>query len=273
MSRPDVDMAIDWAAREGWNPGLQDADCYLQADPRGFLLGLLDGEPVASISVMRYSDGFGFLGFYIVRPEYRGRGYGIRIWDAGLRYLKGCNVGLDGVVAQQDNYRKSGFALAYRNIRYQGVGGCPAPADPGITDLSALPFARLAKYDRPFFAAQRSAFLRCWIRQPGCHALGLIDRGELAGYGVIRPCRSGYKIGPLFADSPAQAQLLFQALASRVGPTDSIYLDTPEVNREAVALAGRHGMQVSFETARMYTGDSPELPLERTFGVTSFEVG
>jgi len=40
-----------------------------------------------------------------------------------------------------------------------------------------------------------------------------------------------------------------------------------------VALAERHHMQVSFETARMYTGDFPELPVNRLFGVTSFEIG
>jgi hypothetical protein len=28
-----------------------------------------------------------------------------------------------------------------------------------------------------------------------------------------------------------------------------------------------------FETARMYTRQSPELPLNRLFGVTSFELG
>jgi hypothetical protein len=39
----------------------------------------------------------------------------------GWTILAGCTIGLDGVVAQQGNYLKSGFQLAYRNIRYQGV--------------------------------------------------------------------------------------------------------------------------------------------------------
>ena len=40
------------------------------------------------------------------------------IWNAAMDSLAGRNVGLDGVVAQQDNYRKSGFRLAYRNVRF-----------------------------------------------------------------------------------------------------------------------------------------------------------
>lgn len=99
MTRPEVDIAVEWAAKEGWNPGLHDADCYFTADTNGFLMGFLNDEPISVISVVRYGQTFGFLGFYIVKPEYRGKGYGIKIWNAGLKYLEGRTIGLDGVVA------------------------------------------------------------------------------------------------------------------------------------------------------------------------------
>ena len=50
MTRDEVDVAVDWAAAEGWNPGLHDAGAFHAADPDGFLAGALDGEMVASIS-------------------------------------------------------------------------------------------------------------------------------------------------------------------------------------------------------------------------------
>lgn len=273
MHRGEVDLAAEWAAREGWNPGLHDARCYYAVDAQGFLIGLLNDEPIATISVVRYDDSFGFLGFYIVRPEYRGQGYGIQIWNAGLRYLAGVTIGLDGVVAQQENYRKSGFELAGRNIRYEGAGGGDSPRPGGIIELSALPFQVVEAYDRPFLPAARSQFLRAWICQPDSHALGVLQDGELAGYGVIRRCRTGYKIGPLYADRPELADELFRGLKCRAGAADRIFLDVPEANSLAVELAGRHGMQVSFETARMYRGPAPALPLDRMYGVTSFEIG
>ena len=38
-----------------------------------------------------------------------------------MRLLSSCrNVGLDGVVEQQPNYRMSGFSYAYANVRYEG---------------------------------------------------------------------------------------------------------------------------------------------------------
>lgn len=266
-------MAVQWAAEEGWNPGLHDADCYYRADPGGFLVGLLGDEPVATISAIRYGQAFGFIGFYIVKPAHRGQGYGLAIWRAAMQRLEGRNVGLDGVVAQQGNYRESGFKLAYRNIRYAGTGGGDGPGDADIVTLPFVPFEIVESYDRPFFPEARPEFLRSWIRQPDSTALGIMQNGTLAGYGVMRRCRDGRKIGPLFADGPELAESLLVALGAEAEPGEPVYLDTPEVNPAAVSLAKRHNMEVVFETARMYTGPEPDLPLQRLFGATSFEVG
>ena len=110
MRRADLDIAIDWAAAEGWNPGLDDADAFLAADPQGFLMGWLGDEPVACISVVAYGAAYGFLGFYICRPEFRGQGHGWALWQAGIARLGDRTIGLDGVVEQQANYARSGFA-------------------------------------------------------------------------------------------------------------------------------------------------------------------
>jgi ribosomal protein S18 acetylase RimI-like enzyme len=270
MSRAEVDLAIEWAATEGWNPGLHDAECFHAADPDGFLIAYLKDEPVGCISVVAYDATFGFLGLYIVRPEFRGRGLGLKLWQAGMARLGNRNIGLDGVVAQQNNYRKSGFRLDYRNIRFQGLGR-PASRS-GTVDLSAVPFDRLVAYDSQMFPVPRERFLQCWITQPQAAGHAVISNGALAGYGLIRPCRNGAKIGPLFADDENIAEDLFQALAAQA-PGAAIYLDVPETNAAAVMLAERHGMQKVFETARMYTGQPPAVPIGCVFGVTSFELG
>jgi GNAT superfamily N-acetyltransferase len=274
MTRADLAVAVDWAAAEGWNPGLHDADCFYAADPSGFLMGWLGDTPIAAISVVKYGASFGFLGFYMVRPEFRGRGYGWQLWQAGLATLAGRTVGLDGVVDQQSNYLKSGFQLAYRNIRYEGISaGSQASPNPAIAPLSSLPIDQVLDYDRPFFPDDRTAFLRGWLTQPESIALGYVAGQALVGYGVLRPCRQGYKIGPLFADSAAIADTLFQHLTTSVPVGQPFYLDVPEVNEAAVALAHQYGLTSMFETARMYLPAPPALSCDRIFGVTTFELG
>lgn len=273
LSVQELDFALDLAACEGWNPGLYDAQCFHAADPHGFFAGFLDGEPIASLSAVNYGNGFGFIGLYIVKPEFRGQGYGKQLWNAALDYLKDCMVGLDGVVEQQANYKKSGFVLAYRNIRFQSAGGEVKTPHPSVVELAELPFEEVKRYDRLFFPSERDAFLRGWINQPQSAALGIVDDNRLYAYGVLRICRNGYKIGPLCADDPALADALFNALRARVPEAVPVFLDVPETNPAALDLAGRYNMQKVFETARMYSGPAPELPLQLIYGVTTFELG
>ena len=118
MRRDELDRVVLWAAAEGWNPGVHDADAFFAADPDGFFVGTLDGELIASISIVRYREAYAFLGFYIVRPEFRGKGFGLRLWDHALELVDASSIGLDGVVAQIPAYERSGFRLAYRSARY-----------------------------------------------------------------------------------------------------------------------------------------------------------
>ena len=270
MRREELSLAADWAAAEGWNPGLNEAACFYAADPNGFFLGLLNGEPVATISGVAYDETFGFLGFYIGKPEYRGQGYGLRIWQACMDYLGDRNVGLDGVVEQQDNYKRSGFNFAYNHVRYEGIG--QAGEVSGVVPLAQLPFAEGEAYDRACFPVPRSGFLEAWLSMPESSALGVQRGGRLAGYGVIRRCRVGHKIGPLFADDAEAAESLFRGLSAQA-PGEPIFLDIPDVNSAAKALVARHGMTPVFQTARMYTGPQPDIDLARIYGVTTFELG
>jgi GNAT superfamily N-acetyltransferase len=271
--RPDeIPIAVDWAAAEGWNPGLADAVCFATVDPGGFLIGELDGAPAATVSCVNYDAGFAFLGFYIVRKDLRGRGHGLRIWNAAIAHAEARVIGLDGVVAQQQNYRKSGFALAHANVRYGGSVAAPDAPGAGVVPLSAIPFADIEASDRTVFPAARSAFLRAWLGASGHVGRALVRDGRLAAWGVIRPCRTGRKIGPLVADDRAAAEAVLAALLASTG-SGEIFFDVPGTNRDAVALAQDLGLAPVFETARMYTGAIPPLRLERVFGVTTFELG
>jgi GNAT superfamily N-acetyltransferase len=273
MTRNELDFAIELAANEGWNPGLHDADCFYRTDPQGFFIGLLDGHPIGCISAVSYGGIFGFLGLYIVLPEYRGRGYGPQLWNRAIERLQGHNIGLDGVVEQQANYQKSGFQLAYRNIRYEGVGSNSRCHLSQIISLKNIPFEALCAYDRDFFPTSRNTFLQAWIEMPESTSIAYMENSRIQGYGSIRKCRRGYKIGPLFADTPEIADAIFSHLASEVKAGDPIFLDISEVNSLATDLVRRNQMKKVFETGRMYATEIPSIAIDRLFGITTFELG
>jgi len=274
MSRDEVSsIAIELAVAEGWNPGWHDAEAFYVVDPDGFLVGTLDGEPIACISAVRYDDTFGFIGLYIVKKEYRGKGYGLKIWEAAMAYLTNHNIGLDGVVNQQSNYKKSGFQLAYNNIRYQGISAKYSDRSSAITSALHISLEDLVEYDAAIFSIPRPIFLHKWIHMNQAASFVYRSEGKIRGYAVVRKCRVGYKIGPLFGDDFSIAERLFKACSDYTEAGSPIFLDIPEPNKSALLLVKKFQMQPFFETARMYTQQAPEIDLRRLYGVTSFELG
>lgn len=271
--RDELVDILDWAAAEGWNPGLGDAAPFWTADPEGYLVAEADKRLVGAISLVRYGEDYAFLGFYIVHPQVRGQGVGLRLWNAAMDLAQDRIVGLDGVVAEQENYRRSGFAYAHANFRYGGRVRCPAPTDPRVTPVSPVHMPLIVDYDARFNPARREAFLREWLKeQETRQSFALLQGTGIAGYGTIRACREGFKIGPLFSDTDVGAELIFRALVASTGG-GQVFLDIPQPNAEAQALCVRHGLSPVFETARMYRGSVPDLPLGHIYGITTFELG
>ncbi|MCP5508168.1 MAG: GNAT family N-acetyltransferase [Chlamydiales bacterium] len=269
-SADEMEFLVSSAKAEGWNPGLFDAVPFFHTDPNGFFIGKINGKAVGSISAVAYDDTYGFMGFYIVAPDYRGKGYGLELWNQAIAYLGNRIIGLDGVVDQQDNYKKSGFTLFYNNIRF--CGKAEGEHSKTLQSLSEIPFQYLVDYDTSIFGLNRVRFLQSWIRMPNARGLAKTSGREVIGYGVIRQCDTGYKIGPLFSNDLSTAKEIFRALIASVGNAD-IYLDVPQINSDAMKLAQDHNLVKVFETARMYNKSPPKQELAKVFGVTTFELG
>lgn len=270
MTRADLGLVLDWAAAEGWNPGLDDAPAFHAPDPGGFLVCRAGDEPVAAISVVRHDPGFAFLGLYLCHPDWRGRGYGWATWQAGLGLAGSRTIGLDGVAAQQENYRRSGFASAGRTLRLAGLLDGEPAAGCRSCDGAGEAIARL---DRAATGYARPGFLAGWLTDtPTRRTLCLYDREVLAGFGTVRVCRDGLKIGPLTATSSGAAHRLLRGLAA-LFPQRPILWDVPDSNPEAMALAVGLGFVPVFETARMYRGVPPRIEAGLAWGVGTLELG
>ncbi|WJH42207.1 GNAT family N-acetyltransferase [Aliirhizobium terrae] len=265
----EVVTLIGWAKAEGWNPGLADAAPFHAADPEGFIGCFVDGVMAAGISAVRYGNDFGFIGLYIAHPDFRGRGYARRVWDAGMAHLAGRTIGLDGVPEQQANYRSMGFLPDYDTYRWSGRIDGRSDAD--IRTLDDAMLSALVDFDSRYFPAKRERFLRPWLKSPRL-AKVLVRGGSTAGYAVTRQCHEGCKIGPLFAETPADAMALLHTCAAEIAGQD-IQIDVPAGQIEFSGLLAEHGFGRGFQTTRMYRGPAPPFALDGVFGVTTLELG
>ncbi|MCQ4080033.1 GNAT family N-acetyltransferase [Streptomyces sp. RB6PN25] len=262
-----------WAAEEGWNPGHGDVACFHPTDPAGFFLGRLDTRPVSAVSIVTYSEHYAFLGYYLVHPDHRRRGLGPATWQAAMPHAGGRTIGLDAVPAQQGTYQRAGFTAAHHALRHCGRPRWSTSMASGIVPVTADVLNAVADYDRKCFPADRSGFLARWTTAADRVAYVRLRDADVVGYGVIRPALHSWRIGPLFADTPDDAEALFDSLTATLGSDEEVCIDIPEPHHAACSLATSRGLMPRSHTVRMYAGPVPPSRMERTYGVTSLELG
>lgn len=283
LEQAELATVVDWAAAEGWEPGLHDADAFWAADAAGFLGLESNGALIGSGAIIAYPGaestgaGSGFMGLFIVEPKYRGQGLGHDFWYYRrdlLRSRLGADapIQMDGVVAMEPFYSRGGFRRLHYDIRMSGVVENMPNGTVDCVDARELTFDHLLTYDQECSGLVRRAFLEKWINAPESVSLAVIDGETIIGFGVLRKTVGKAKVGPLFADSRDVAQTLLGALAARFGGAP-LSLDVPEINSAAMRLARDAGLSESFRCARMVYGPDPRVEWQQTFGVTTFEVG
>ena len=267
---PELEEILDWAADEGWNPGLEDAAAFYGTDPEGFFVAVDEADvPIAAISVVNHTETFAFLGLYIVRPEHRGQGVGLALWQHALKHAGARTVGLDGVEAQQSNYEASGFVHSSGTTRYSG--GIAPLADPEVRLATEEDIPALISLVVAASGVVKTDYLQNWFTNAATRkTLVLCTDGAFAGLTTIRKCRVGAKIGPLIADSASAAErLVVHAATLFEGP---LILDVPEAASGLSALCQTWGWNAGFRTARMYRGAFSPVA-HPFFAVTSLELG
>jgi GNAT superfamily N-acetyltransferase len=270
LTHPEVAELLLWAKAEGWNPGIDDAAPFHAADPQGFLGCFVDNRMASAISAVAWGAGFGFIGLYISHPDFRGQGYGRKIWDAGIARLGNRTIGLDGVPAQQENYRSLGFEPSYRTWRYSGRF-MPTHVDPAIVAIGADLIPTVTEFDRQHFPGPRQEFLGVWLGQPRV-IRAIIRDGHVAAYGVLRKCHDGNKIGPLFAETDNDACQIFVALCA-CSNGETVAIDVPEPAAGFSAYLDDLAFEKGFDTMRMYRGGAPAIRTAGVFGITTLELG
>ncbi len=267
---------VNWAKKEGWNPGNYDYEAFYKADPEGFYGFYFEGKLIAGGAIVSYSGNYGFMGLFIVHPDFRGKGIGNKLWylrrDKLIERLKnGAIIGMDGVVAMQPFYQKGGFEIAFIDERYECIGKSFTLSE-NISNIESEEFKMILEYDTECFGFERAQFLSNWLKLPDSKFFKYMKEDKLEGYAVIRKVDPGFKIGPLFSNDAAVAEELYKAcLNSAAG--EPVYLDIPTTNKGAVELVKKYDANYVFECARMYYGGSPEVDIDKVFGITTFELG
>lgn len=267
---------VDWAKAEGWNPGPYDAHVFYATDPDGHYGYFIGDEMIAGGSIVSYNGEFGFMGLFIVKPNFRGKGFGRQLWFERRNLLLSrlepeASIGMDGVVAMQPFYRAGGFESAFIDKRFVRLGE-HFSENIFVTPIQSNDYFDISVYDSLCFGFRRPSFLKPWLELPQTKAFKYVENGTLKGFVVLRKATVGYKIGPLFADNYQVAEALYRAcLSNALG--EEVFLDIPLTNLQAIQLTSTYAAKPVFECARMCYGKQPKVDTNKIFGITTFELG
>ncbi|RLV60303.1 GNAT family N-acetyltransferase [Parashewanella curva] len=278
-NQDEISLLFNGIIKEGWNPGIHDIHTYPDCTNTHFAVALHQDQPVSFASYIIYQQKYAFAGCYLVlNPEQRGQGFGLALTNHLLDEMKQKGVkviGIDGVVAQRDNYAKKGFVDAYlhRQFYYQVQGH--ESIDENVS-LTCPEIDTLTAFEAPFVPEPRSAFWQTWaVNDPSKKFACIHDSyGELSGFACLRKAVNGYRVGPIYAEGVDEAIELLHGLAAQVPVESILYIDIPEGNP-----AGSHFIHQAeltenqFDCMRMYKGKQPQLNVKGIFGVCTLEMG
>lgn len=274
VSLSEWQKILSWAKAESWDIGEGDDAHFFNVDEQGFFVGFLNGEPIASLSVVNHTDDYAHVGHYIVLPAFRGKPWGKKLFIEALKHAGNRSLGGDGMSSLAPYYGRWGFKPYFRTLRYSGIltqqGICSATME----KISSVNINEVINFDRDCTGLFRSNLLNNWFQ--GDKRFGFITRSAdgISGLVGIRRSSAGYRIGPLYANSSSELNKLFSVAAAEVPKGEQLTLDVPEEGQEAfIELIKSCGLRLIFDTYRFYRGMVPQPQSEKIRALTSLELG
>ncbi len=282
----DIEKVIYWSRNEGFAPGYGDVGIYKNTDKQGLWIGALDSRPIGCIAGVKYNPDYGFIGLFIVDKVFRGKGFGLKLWEHVINKLDDVPcLGIEAATDRISDYQKWGFkpssiTTRWRIIKHEGSSIFDKVKQLTdkfcILDGSQISPEIIQLYDEKKEDSPRPHFLSDWLSHKEGSVRAILDEsGSCVAFCRLRPCLlkkgSGYRIGPLIAESPLLASLLLCNIISNYNGV--ILIDSPGINVQANILFRSMGFNSISHTIRMYKGTQPSISMKDVYGLACLELG
>lgn len=290
LTANDLDEAVALSTQAGWNQLPADWERLLTCCPAGCFAGTVDGELVATTTVITYGTDISWIGMVLVDEAYRSQGFGTQIFEHGLDYARedgGDLFGLDATHLGEPIYQNYGFERVEPVFRWQGTFPQPEhseeeweqrddrePEQGGetIERLNPQNIDTVCEFDRRHVDTNRCMLLRELIAEPEVRGFCSQTSSGIDGYAIVRPGRTHWQIGPLVTADPSVIDPLLRAVSAGLGGS-KVIVDAPE--RDAItSRLEALGLSRKRELVRMtHPKREPALATESVRGFLDFAFG
>lgn len=216
FARQHLEGALRLSQEMSWPYRLEDWAVALELG-QGFVLHNNAGEVIATAAWWAYGEAHASTGMIIVAQAAQGRGHGARLMDALLAAAHPRTLTLNSTAEGLALYERRGFVRIGVIQQHQGVPNERHQAPPASLVRAMVPSDAEA-------VSRLDLQATGWARRPMLDRLiqvgdgdVLVRDGEPRGYVISRLFGRGHVIGPVVADSAADARALIEAALARLG--------------------------------------------------------
>ena len=198
MATNDIDFALELTSGEGWSDIRSDFISLISYPKTASFVMIDDNERIGMISAVKYNQ-IGFIGSFIVKREYRKKGYGTKLFDYAIDHLRNGGVELillDAVVEAKRFYEEKGFKPIFHSHRFRGT--IKGEASDYCRSMKEKDLQKILEIDKVCFGDDRSHFLIELFRDHPQLAYVLENsENEIIGFVFASKRREYSRVGPL----------------------------------------------------------------------------
>jgi predicted GNAT family N-acyltransferase len=211
-----LEGALRLSQEMSWPYRLEDWAIALQLG-QGFVLRNGAGTVIATAAWWAYGEAHASAGMIIVAKAAQGRGHGARLMDALLAAAHPRTIALNSTAEGLALYERRGFVRIGVIQQHQGVPNerPQAPRTSLVRAMAESDVEAVARLDWQATGWARRQMLGRLIQAGHGHVL--VRDGEPRGYAISRLFGRGHVIGPVVADTAADARALIEAALARLG--------------------------------------------------------
>jgi GNAT superfamily N-acetyltransferase len=266
FAKAHLEGALKLSQEMSWPYRLEDWDLALQLG-QGFVLESADAV-IGTAAWWAYGDAHACAGMIIVAKAAQGRGYGARLMDALLAAAHPRTITLNSTAEGLALYERRGFDRIGEIHQHQGVPNerHEAPSPRLVRAMVPSDVESIAHLDQEATGWARRQMLDRLV-QVGDGYL-LVRDGEPRGYAISRLFGRGHVIGPVVAESPADARALIEAALARLGRV-FVRVDTSATSQLGEWLEGIGLQQVGDATTMVLGTQIPLIGPARMFALAN----
>lgn len=280
MQSTDFIQINQWCINEGWNIGIYDSDIYYKIDPTGHFVAKTTNN-IASLSLIKHSPYFFTLGPFIVHKWYRKLGIGEAILNATIANMEHdhpkAGTILFSVPEQIERYKRIGFIPCINIERWYVKSIEPTHIKNECRAITRQLVPYINQYYQQHHIVSREILLNELLLKPEINGLVFIENNIIKGFGFIRRCIRGFRIGALIADTPVIAKELINELLV-FAHSEPAFIDVPSSNLNAsFCMNALNAQKVATEDTIMMMKGTDHYnylkKLDHHYGLFSLEIG